>query len=86
MSPIAKAPRCILGASLLECWCALRLPAPLPFGGLVAEPDILAPAVPLERRVVLLAVVFRWRLGLSVNHRYELSKCWMNLQATSGEG
>ena len=42
----------------------LILPAPLPIAGLVAVPHVLAPAVPLERRVVLGAVVGRWRLGL----------------------
>lgn len=38
---------------------SLLFPAPLPIASLVAVPDALAPAVPLERRLVLLAVVRR---------------------------
>ena len=41
----------------------LLLPAPLPIAGLVAVPDIVAPDVLLERRLVLLAVAGRWVLG-----------------------
>ena len=37
----------------------LFLPTPLPIASLVTPPDVLAPAVPLERRLVLSAEVGR---------------------------
>ena len=41
--------------------CGLSLlPTPLPIARLVAVPQVLAPVVLLERRLVLLAVVVRW--------------------------
>ena len=38
----------------------LLFPAPFPIDGLVAVPHVLAPAVALERLLVLVAVVGRW--------------------------